>query len=610
MHERVSNEEYKKLRERDMEITMELIDAINNSPDPRVGSRDSRPILDIKHMFETSTELYGDHIAFYQKKVKGGPYVGITYKEALADINGLGTALIAGGLKGKRIAVIGANCYEWAISYLAAVCGVGIVVPIDKELSEAEITNILNRADVTCAIFDEKRAEIFKSIKEAGTTNLATLVHMTLPASEGDVLSLRELIEAGKRMVEKGDKSFTEAQIFPDEMSILLFTSGTTGKSKGVMLSHRNVASDIMAAPTVFALTDHEVFFSFLPLHHTYECTCGFLEPLYKGSAIAYCEGIKYMLKNLSECHPTYFLAVPAVFEKLYKKIWQGARKKGKEKTLKKAIRINNKLKKVGIDLSKIFFKDIHELLGGRMKILICGGAAINPEVLDGLRDFGFTALQGYGLTEAAPMGALNPVTAPNSRAVGIPFPGFDAKIVNANEEGIGEICLKGPNIMLGYYEMPEETAAVIEDGWFHTGDLGYMDKDRYVYITGREKNVIITKNGKNIYPEELEYLIGLSGFAAESMVFAKEAEDGEDLITVASILPDEEAIREKLKLDTEGSPELKPEWIRNVIWNEIEKINEELPYYKKIKKLIVRKEPFVKNTSQKIIRFAEANRE
>ncbi len=610
MHERVSAEEYKAIREQDMQKAMQLIDAINNSPDPRVGSRDSRPITDIKYMLETSVELYGDNIAFYQKDKKGGEYKGTTYKDAFADINGLGTALIAGGLKGKRIAVIGVNSYEWAISYLAVVCGVGVVVPIDKELSEEEVTQILQRADVSCVIFDEKREEMFKSIKAAGNTNLVTLIHQTLPESRGDVLSLRELIEAGKRMVQSGDKSYTEAQIFAEEMSILLFTSGTTGKSKGVMLSHRNIVSDLMAAPTVFALTDREVFFSFLPLHHTYECTCGFLVPLYKGSAIAYCEGIKYLVKNLSECHPTYFLAVPAVFENMYKKIWQQARKKGKEETLKKALRINKKLKKIHIDLSRILFKDIHALFGGRMDLLICGGASINPEVLDGLRDFGFNALQGYGLTEAAPMGALNPVTAPNSKSVGIPFPGFDAKIVNANEDGIGEICLKGPNIMLGYYEMPEETAEVIEDGWFHTGDLGYMDEDRYIYITGRQKNVIITKNGKNIYPEELEYLIGLTGLATESMVWAKPTEDGEDTLTVASVLPDEEAIREKLGMEEAGEASLDDEKIFSILWREIENINENLPYYKKIKKLVIRKEPFVKNTSQKIIRFAAENKE
>lgn len=600
----LSEQEYQKLKERDMQIALEREKFIKECDDPTMSNRDSRPIMDIKHMFESSVALFGDRAAFMQKPNRNAKYESITYRQALEDVNGLGTALIAGGLKGKRIAVIGENSYQWAISYLAIVCGTGIVVPIDKELSKAEIANILKKADVACIFADKKREPILKEILEEGETALSSVISMTADTSEGKILSQKELIENGKAMVAKGDTSFIKAQIIRDEMSILLFTSGTTGKSKGVMLSHGNIAEDLMAAPTYSSLGPGDIFFSFLPLHHTYECTCGFLMPLYKGCTIAYCEGLKYMLKNLSECQPTFFLGVPAIFENVYKKIWQNARKKGKEGALRKALAINKTLKKFGIHAEKLLFKDIHKLFGGRMRVIICGGAAINPEVLDTLQEFGFMALQGYGLTEASPMGALNPEKATNSSSIGKPLTGFDAKIVNKNEEGIGEICLKGPNIMMGYYEMPEETAAVIDsEGWFHTGDLGYMDEERYIYITGRQKNVIITKNGKNVYPEELEYLIGLTGISAESMVWEAPSEAGDDTLIVATVVPDMTEMEERLGENPTATD------MTALIWAEIEKINESLPFYKKIKKLVFRSEPLVKNTSNKVIRFSDDNK-
>lgn len=602
----LSAEEYQKVISRDMEFAEERVRQIKECQDPFLMNRASRPIMNIKHMLETSAELFGDKTAFLQKFQKGGQYEPITYRQALDDVNGLGTALIAGGLKDRRIGVIGENSYWWATAYLAVVCGTGIVVPIDKELSKAEIVNILNRAEVNCVFVDKKREPIFREILEEGETGLASIISMTAETSEGRILAQRELIANGRNLVAKGDRSFLDAQIMRDEMSILLFTSGTTGKSKGVMLSHGNIVEDLMASPTYNDLGPGDLFFSFLPLHHTYECTCGFLMPLYKGCSIGYCEGLKYITKNLGELHPTYFLGVPAIFENMYKKIWQTARKNGKEEKLQKALRLSKKLSKCGIHLEKLLFKDIHKLMGGKLRLIICGGAAINPEVLETFQAFGINAIQGYGLTEAAPMGALNPQNRPKSASVGRPFVNFDAKIINQNEEGVGEICLKGPNLMLGYYQMPEETAAVMDDeGWFHTGDLGYMDDERYLYITGRQKNVIITKNGKNVYPEELEYLIGLTGLAAESMVWEAAGQESDDTLIVATVVPDAAEMKERL-----GDRAEDQQAVYDLLWAAIDGINNEMPYYKKIKKLVVRREPLVKNTSNKIIRFAEENKQ
>ena len=580
------------------------VEKVNSDKRPYVKCKKSRPVTDLKNMLETSAELYGDNIAFLQKFEKNEPYTEIKYRQVLEDVNALGTSLIARGMKDKKIAVIGENCYQWAVSYLAAACGTGVIVPLDKELNAEELKNQVMRAEVSCVIFAAKHEDTFKKIKADGDTPLSLLVNFSTVEENDGVPGLTQLIDEGKRLIDEGNRDFLDAEIDNEVMGILLFTSGTTGKAKGVMLSHKNIVTELMVAPTIFDLTEEDRYLSVLPLHHTYECTCCFLMALYKGSSVAFCEGLKYITKNLKEVRPTMMLGVPALYEKLYSTIWKNIRKQGKEKLLKRMISINNKTRKIGIDMSKVLFKQILDVFGGRMKTMICGGAAINPEILDGIRDFGINALQGYGLTECAPMGAFNPQDCPNSASVGVPFPGLEIKIINANEEGIGEICVKGDHVMLGYYQMPEETAKVLdEEGWFHTGDLGYIDDKGYTYLTGRQKNVIITKNGKNVYPEELEYLLSNISFVEESFVFGQELDSGSDITIVASIKIDKETAEELL-----GSGYTDDE-LKKLIWKEVDAINEDAPFYRKIKKVLIRKTDFVKNTSQKIIRFAPENK-
>lgn len=596
-------ENLKEAREQNKRWAQEIVDHVNSDPRPVVKYKESRPVTDVRDMILSSVELYGDNTAFYEKKKKGEPYSQTTYKKMLEDMNGLGTALVDIGLKDKRIAVIGANSSKWALSYLAVVCGTGIIVPLEKELPAETLEEFIKQAEVSAVIFDKKYEEIFKTIKEKNTNMLAVLINMDADEDSEVSLSWNKMTEKGKKLLADGNTEFVDADIDTDEMSVILFTSGTTGRSKGVMLSQKNLASDIMLAPTVLKVYSTDIFFSVLPVHHTYECTCGFLMPLYKGAAIAYCEGLKYITKNLEEVKPTLFLGVPAIFEKLYKKIWQNVRKQGKEKLLKKIIGINNKTKKIGIDIGKIFFKDILAVFGGRMRMMICGGAAINPEVLDGIRAFGINAVQGYGLTECAPLAALNPDTAPVASSIGIEFPGIKLSVQNVNDEGIGELCVKGPNVMMGYYKMPEETAEALAGGWFHTGDLGYIDEKGYAYITGRKKNVIITKNGENVYPEEVEYTLNLSPLIAESMIFQTEAENKNDTIIAATIVLDGESIE-----DLYGD-DISDDKIEELIWEVVDGYNSKNPLYKQIRKISIRKTELKKNTSNKVIRFAEENK-
>lgn len=605
--EDMGKEEYRELKRKDMEKAEAFAKEIRDSKDPMYRYKDSRPVMDIKHMIESSVELYGKRPAFHVKRVPLGEYEPVTYEQMLLDMNGLGTALITGGLKGKRIGVIGENSYMWAITYLAVVGGTGVVVPLDKELPEKDLKGIVKEAELSCVAFDKKFEKLFKEVKADPENELEVLIGLEAGESNEEVFSWKDFVEKGKKAVAEGNRDFIDAQINSQEMSILLFTSGTTGTSKAVMLSHENICVDLMSLPTLLVVHPEDIFFSMLPVHHTYECTAGFLMPLYKGASIAYCEGLKYIVKNLSEAKPTMFLTVPLVIENMHKKIWQNARKSGKADTLRKMMNLNRKLKKVGINISGIYNKQIMALFGGRLRMLISGGAAILPSILDDVNDWGVTALQGYGLTECAPMCALNPDKNAKSDSLGYVPPGMEFKVFEADPEtGIGELCVKGGNVMLGYYNNPEATAQVIRDGWFHTGDLGYVDKEGYIYLTGRKKNVIITANGKNIYPEELEFMLSEIPLISESMVWGFN-EQGHDTSIVATVRVDEEELSELTGGKTLS--DITDKEILEMLWKEVDVINEVLPVWKKVKKLIIKRDEFDKTTGKKIKRYVEGNK-
>ncbi|MDD6311608.1 MAG: AMP-binding protein [Firmicutes bacterium] len=592
------------MRKEAMEWANGIIEAIDNDSRPYVQYKESRPIYSLKNMVQTTVEMYPDNIAYKEKFNPKGEFEEITYAQTYEDVNGLGTWMMSKGLGGKRVAVIGANGYRWCSSYLAVVCGIGCVVPLDKELNAAELKQQIIRSEVSCVVFAKKHLKVFKEIFDAGDTELEILINMDSEEEIDGVYSWKKCVEEGKQLIADGNNEFLEAELDVDAMGVLLFTSGTTGVPKGVMLSQKNICADIMIMPTLLHLGPEDTYMSFLPLHHTFECTCCFLEGFYKGATVAFCQGLKYITKNMQELRPTILLGVPALFDKLYKTIMKNVKSQGKEKKLATGIKINSFTKKIGIDLSDKLFKDIHDVFGGRMKTLICGGAKVDPDVMKGLENFGFISVQGYGLTEAAPVGALNPHHFANPSALGVPLPCQEHKIINPDEDGIGELCIKGPNIMMGYYDDPEETAKVIDDeGWFHTGDVGYIDENGYAILTGRAKNVIITKNGKNVYPEEIEYYIDMNEFVEESMVYEDSNTAGDDTIIVAAIKCNDEEVAAIL------GENYTDEDVKKLVWDAVDKINDEAPAYRKIKRVIVRKTNFVRNSTAKIIRSHADNK-
>ena len=546
-------------------------------------------VSNFKDMLYRSSEIYKTRTAFKLKNEKKEIYL-VTYEEFKNDVVNLGTYLINQGFLGKRISIIGKNSYKWAVSYLAASI-VGIVVPLDKELHSDDVINFLNVSESKCILGDFKN---LNQVKE----NMDKLINKDIKFIEFDnTNSFDEYLSEGKKLVENGDTKFDEIEINPDEMRILLFTSGTTGNAKGVCLSQRNICSNIISICRTVKVKRSDLFFSILPLHHTYECTIGFLLPIYGGASICYCEGLRYILKNINEYHPSVILCVPLLLENIHKNIIKNMNKTLPQKYVTdKAI---NPYDKLPFYIKKIVKRKVKNTLGGRLRVFIVGAASVNPDIVLDFEKLGLLTLQGYGLTECSPLVAGNNDFYRRADSCGLPIPNVEYKIDSPNEEGDGEILVKGPNVMLGYYNMPEETEKVLKDGWFHTGDIGRIDENGYLYITGRCKSVIVTKNGKNIYPEEVEYYLNDNPLISESLVLGIQKENDDETYINAQILPNMEAITEYLK----GSVPTKEE-IRKIMSDIISNVNSKLPNYKHIKGFHIREKEFEKTTTQKIKRY------
>jgi len=546
-----------------------------------------REISTLKEMFETSTELYGEKVGFLEKQDPKAPYTEIYYKQFREDVYAFATGLIDMGLKDKKIAVIGENSYRWIVTYMSVVTGVGTIVPIDKELPYEEIKFLLDFSECSAIVSSKK---ILKNKPE--------LLEYGIPCiSMGDAENnMDSIMEKGRELLKNGDTRYRDAEVNPDDVNVILFTSGTTGVSKGVMLSHKNLCHNIMNTCAVFKITEEDRVFSFLPLHHTYECTLGHLCEIYVGASITYCQGPKYIVKNMQEAQPTMFFAVPLVLQSIYRMLNKALEKKGKTKTVQTGIKISKFLLKFGIDIRRKLFSEIIENFGGKLKMFLVGAAHIEPEILQFFTDVGITSIQGYGMTESSPLIAANRVCIHRNESAGLPLPEFYVKIDNPDENGIGEIIVKSDSVMVGYYNNPEETAKTLRDGWLYTGDIGYIDNG-FIYITGRSKNVIITSNGKNVFPEEIEGYLCRSKYISEAMVYEAEI-DCKKLIS-AQVYPDFEEVEAKLGAGYSD------EAINKLIDAEVKDVNKDIPQWKAVANLIVRKEPFIKTTTQKIKRSA-----
>lgn len=556
-----------------------------------------REINDLRDLLVSSTKLYGEKAAFLVKKDGSEDYSPISFNHFYDDVISFGTALTDMGLKGKRVAVIGENRYEWLVAYMAAVNGVGVVVPIDRMLPENEIESALKRSKASAVVFSNYNKEfILNILKRERIVEFA--IGMDYDSDSEGVLSYRTVLEKGRQSLKAGNRSYLDAEIDKNAFGILLFTSATTDKAKAVMLSHNNIAQNLMAMSKMINIKPDDVFLSVLPIHHTYECTCGFMCAFYRGATIAICEGLRHITKNMKESKTTVLIAVPLILETMYKKIWEQAAKSGLDKKLKTGIKISNLSKKFGIDITKKLFAQVHDSFGGNVRLLISGAAGIDPDVSKGFRDLGLKVVQGYGLTECSPILALNRDVDFKDDAAGLPLSGVDIIIMDANEEGIGEIVARGPNVMLGYYDDEEATKHAIIDGWFHTGDLGFIDSDGFVHITGRKKNVIVTKNGKNIYPEEIETLLCKSPYIKECIISGKDDPKDGDMVVFATIVPDYEVIEMEFALNP-----LTEEQIHDLVQKAVKEVNKRLVIYKHIRDFDIRKEEFEKTTTRKIKR-------
>lgn len=564
----------------------------------------------VKEFFMKSIKEYPNEPCILEKPDHKEPYKTMTYKEFGEDVLAFGTALInVLNLKDKRVIIVSETNYHWYVSYMAMLCGVGIAVPTDKELPTHELENIVRRSKASAIIYSAKKADDIEKIKEK-FPEIEYFIEMKSDKKlDGKDVGMQSLIELGKAMIKSGNDSFEKIEIDPEEFKILFFTSGTTSNSKGVMLNNRNLAENINAVTAYVKFYPSDRLFSVLPLHHCYESTIGFLYPISQGASVAICEGLRYIVPNLQEAKPTAILTVPLLVENLYKKINEKIVASKKDKLVNTMINVTNALKVAGIDIKRKVFKEIHDNLGGNLRIVVSAAAPIEKNVGIWLENIGITFLQGYGLTETAPISALTPEYKPCIGSAGKAIVQADIKVKNPNENGEGEILIKTPTLMIGYYEDEEETKKVIdEDGYFNSGDIGYINEDGYIFITGRSKNVIVTQNGKNIYPEEIELLLDKIDEIKESMIYGKKPEanskkEEKELIITARVIPDYDKIKEL-------HGEISKDEIYDLIWKKIKEVNKKLTSYKAIKSLEIKEGEFEKTSTMKIKRYKELNQQ
>ena len=554
---------------------------------------------DIKELIYNSSKTYANNIAFVVKHQEGKnkTYENITHKMLLGQINALGTKLYSMGLKNKRIAILGRNRYEWALGHLTSLLGGIISVPLDKDLQVDELENSLIRSKTDAIYFDEKYIEKIEEIKNRNNTNVKEYICMSKLAGYDDIHTLKE---EGQKLLEEGNKEYISAKIDENVMNILLFTSGTTSKSKAVMLSQKNIASNVYAMQRVEDIKSTDSNLAFLPMHHIFGSTC-LIVMLACGVRTSFPDGLRYVAQNLKEYEVSLFVGVPLLVEAIYNKVVKEIDKQGKTKLIKNAIRVSNFLLKLHIDIRRKLFKPIIDQLGGKMRFVISGGAPLDPKIQKGFIDLGIDMVQGYGLTETSPVIAAENMYKSRTGSIGVPMENVTVEIVNKDDNGIGELRAKGPNVMLGYYENDEETNKVLKDGWFYTGDLGYIDKDGFIFITGRQKNMIVLKNGKKIFPEEIETLVNRIDLVEECMVFGMPDEvDKNDVKLSVKVVYNKDEVIQKYG-------DISFDEIRDIIWDRIKnEVNTTVPRYKHIMNMILTDKELIKTTTKKVKRNEE----
>lgn len=528
-----------------------------------------RKINNLREMLYSSVELFSDNPAFKFKE--SGNIISKTYLDFKNDIEAFGTALLSMGLKDCHISVTGSNSYKWCVTYMSVANGVGTIVPMDKAIPTIEIENILMQAKPKAIVCEAKYVDTLKSLQNK--YGLEYIICMEAQENQDGILSFNKLVEKGKELLACGNTTYLNAKIDNTAPKIMLFTSGTTSNSKAVLLSHKNLCSNIMGAASVVKYNPDDILLSVLPIHHTFECLASFLLSVYSGSCTAFCEGLKHISDNLKEFNISIFASVPAILENIYAKLKKLKLAKGFE------------------DYS--FVKALYP----NFRLAIVGAASIDKGTVVGFNEMGISCQQGYGLTETSPIISVETDLSKRPGSIGLPLPGVEVKIDNPNEDGIGEICVKGDNVMLGYYNNEEATNEVFENGWFHTGDLGYLDDDCFLYICGRKKTVIVLDNGKNVFPEEVEIILNLNSEISESFVYPEKKASRLELH--AEIVYDSNHIKEKYG-------DIGEDEIYTIIDEIIRKTNKTLPLFKYIRKFSITNEPILKTTTNKIKRYAE----